>query len=221
LSTAPLMAFWSVSNDAISGEMVEIVSDGPSAMPCRPRKTGPPQLVFAGDCAVVAVGGSVPGTGVGGALVGGLWAADVAVDCVTVGDSALVGASCVDDAGSLGELLALMLAEPLAALAAETADAGEVRPAAESEVGAADGVDPVQAETATQTSIAMVLQPTTVSLVLRPLLVIAARTFMTSPYVSNRWQPFPGVQHQDCVLGSGDVINCCVGSEDRFRDSDC
>lgn len=138
-------------------------------------KTGPSQLVFAGDC-VVVVGGSVPGTG----AAGGLWAGDVAAGCVAVGDT-----------GSLAELLALVLAEPLAALPAETADAGEVLPAAASEVGAADGVDPVQAETATETTIAMAVQPRTVSFALKPLSVIAVRTFMTSPCVPGRWRHFP------------------------------
>ena len=40
MSTAPLIAFWSVSKDSSSGEIVEMLSDGPSAIPCRPKKTG-------------------------------------------------------------------------------------------------------------------------------------------------------------------------------------
>ena len=60
MSTAPLMAFWSVSKDSSSGEIVEIVLDGPSAMPCRPKKTGVvSHELAAADRGAAVAGGSV------------------------------------------------------------------------------------------------------------------------------------------------------------------
>ena len=35
MSTAPLIAFWSVSKDSSSGEIVEMLSDGPSVLQSR------------------------------------------------------------------------------------------------------------------------------------------------------------------------------------------
>ena len=61
----------------------------------------------------------------------------------------------------------------------------------ENGVGAAEGAEPVQAETDAEASMVNVAQPATVSLAPSPVLMMVARIFMRPPRDSGRWQtPF-------------------------------
>lgn len=116
----------------------------------------------------------------GSGLAEGLGVADVGAVCVTVG---------VADGDTAPLADGLALAEAAAVLLAEIADVGEVGAAGENEVGTAEGVDPVQAETAAEASMVMVLQPMTASLALSPVPAMVVRTFMEPPHASGRWRP--------------------------------
>ncbi|HCU92241.1 MAG TPA: hypothetical protein DHU96_05685 [Actinobacteria bacterium] len=119
---------------------------------------------------------------VGSGLAEGLGVADVGAVCVTVGVAD-------GDTAPLADGLALALAEPAAVLLAEIADVGEVGTAGENEVGTAEGVDPVQAETAAEASMVMVQQPMKANLALSPVPAMVVRTFMEPPHASGRWRP--------------------------------
>jgi hypothetical protein len=89
------------------------------------------------------------------------------------------------DADGLGVVtLAVPLDKPVGV--AETLAPGE------NLVGAAEGEDAVQAETATEASMAKVPQPMAVNLALSPVPAMAVRTFMEPPHASGRSGPVSG-----------------------------
>ncbi len=108
---------------------------------------------------------------------------------------AAAGSRLADGLG-VAEGLALTLAE----LLDEEAGVGEVGFAGENEVGTPEGVDPaegvdppVQAETAAEASMVMVLQPMTANLALSPVPAMPVRIFMEPPHASREVAaPFPG-----------------------------
>ena len=134
----------------------------------------------------------VAGGTVGSGLAEGLGVADFGAVCVAVGVTDGDPAPLAD-----GLALALALAELLAVLLAVLADVGEVGPAGENEVGTAEGVDPVQAETAAEASMVMVLQPMTANLALSPVPAMVVRTFMEPPHASPAGGgPVSGSRHE-------------------------
>jgi hypothetical protein len=101
---------------------------------------------------------------------------------------AAAGSRLADGLG-VTEGLALTLAE----LLAEEAGVGEVGFAGENEVGTPEGVDPVQAESAAEASMVMVLQPMMANLALSPVPAMVVRIFMEPPHASREVAaPFPG-----------------------------
>jgi hypothetical protein len=93
-------------------------------------------------------------------------------------------------ADGLAEGLALTLAE----LLDETAGVGEVVRAGENEGEGdpAEGVDPVQAESAAETRMVMAPQPMMVKIALSPVPAMVVRTFMEPPHASRQVAaPFP------------------------------
>lgn len=122
----------------------------------------------------------VAGAAVGNGLADGLGVGDG----VGVGVGVGVGDG-VGDGGRLAGGLGLSVAELLAGLPDEVAGVGEAGPAGENEVGpAAEGEDPVQAETAAETSTVMVVQPMMANLALSPAPAMVVRTFMEPPHAS-------------------------------------
>jgi hypothetical protein len=138
------------------------------------------------------VGGATVGTGLGEGL------------CVTVGDAEGLGEVVGEGLGEvvgegLTEELALGVAVPL----------GEADAVAEGllegdDLGSsAEGEDPVQAETAAETSIVTMPKLTAVRVALRALPAVLARSFMGPPRVCRRGAaPFPG-PHQKTASEGG------------------
>ena len=85
---------------------------------------------------------------------------------------------------SLGDGLGLGLAEPVSVPLGEAVAVGVGVPAGENEDEAAEGVPAEQAETATEVSMVMVLQPMTANLALRLDAAPVVRTFMKPPRTS-------------------------------------
>jgi len=71
-------------------------------------------------------------------------------------------------------------------------DLAEALPPGEKLVGAAEGDDAVQAETAAEARRVKVPQPMAVNLALSPVPAVVVRTFMEPPHASGRWALFPG-----------------------------
>ncbi len=85
-------------------------------------------------------------------------------------------------AGELAGELWLVLAELAAVAWEETDDVGEADLAGENEVRTGDGVDAVQAETAAETSMTMVLQAMTASPAAARFPALVVRTFIEPPH---------------------------------------
>jgi hypothetical protein len=97
------------------------------------------------------------------------------------------------DADLLADRLGLALGEPLPVVPDEVATVGEVGLAGENEEdGAAKGLDPAQAETATEASMVMLLQPMAANFALSPVPAMDVRTFIEPPRASRPVGPFPG-----------------------------
>lgn len=140
----------------------------------------------------------VAGATAGGGLADGLGAGAV---CVADGDTA-----------PLAEGLAL----PLAELLDERSGLGEVGPAGENDVCTGEGADPVQAETAAEARMVMVLQPITASLALSPIPALVVRTFMEPPHASGTWRLVPGPRHEKPATGNENGPAAAAPAEDSL-----
>jgi hypothetical protein len=134
---------------------------------------------------------AVPPPPVGGAAVGnglsdglGVAACDADGLGVAACDADGLGVAACDADGLGVVTLAVPLDNPVGV--AETLAPGE------NLVGAAEGEDAVQAETATEASMAKVPQPMAVNLALSPVPAVAVRTFMEPPHASGRPGPVSG-----------------------------
>lgn len=76
----------------------------------------------------------------------------------------------------------------LGVLLGSSVGVAEPDPAGENGVGAAEGEDPVQAETDAEASMVNVAQPTTVNLALNLVPMMVVRIFMGPPHASSRWR---------------------------------
>lgn len=130
----------------------------------------------------------VTGAALGSGLADGLGVAeaDADADAVRVTVGVTVGVP-EGDTDLLADGLALAVAEALAVLLDEAVAVGEVGPAGENEEdGAAEGLDAEQADTATEASMVMLLQPITANLALSPVPGVHVRTFMEPPHASRQ-----------------------------------
>jgi hypothetical protein len=152
----------------------------------------------------------VAGAAVGKALADGLGVADTVTVCVTVGAAA--GAT-GDEAALLAGALALALAcaDPPAVPPGETLGVGEPDLAGENEVGTEEGVDPPQAETAPETSMAMLLQPMTANLALERCPAMVVRAFMKPPRACGGRRPrFPVPASETAPESEPRPGRCCA-----------
>ena len=136
------------------------------------------------------VAGAAAGTGLGDGL--GVGDADAVRVTVGVADADAVRVTvgvAEGDTDLLADGLALGLAERLAVLLDEVDGVGEVDLAGENEEdAAAKGLDPdpEQADTATEASMVMLLQPMTANFALSPVPAMVVRTFIEPPHASRQ-----------------------------------